>query len=1065
VSTAVAARDRRWYFSRMKFLRERARLVRRFFCGAGIAGGFMLQYLPAADYHVTTWGVDEGLPQSSVTDIAQTPDGFLWIGTLFSGLSRFDGVRFVNFDSANTPSLINPGVRRLLVDARGNLWVNDYGGNLLLRQGNTFVKVGEDFRLGSLIGERRGRVTFSTIDGELITGRRGTDGTWTWQHIKPPFAGGAIYGCEDAEGVLWFQAPLGKIARFKNGHFELPDAWPGLSGKKIQSLAADCDGRVWAGTEAELARWEHGAFTNLNPGGPGQKMSVRRLTPLPDGGLWVEADGKYFVVDQNHWSAPVAEWNGDLVPWSHFRTLRVDANGGLWISLGDDGLVHISRDGKLTRVTSAEGLPSQLVQALYCSREGSVWAGYHRGGLLQLRLETFHSVARSEGLQDTLVTSITQDSSGAIWFGTAGGSVARRAEGVVQTFSLPVAGGAFCQDVVVGAGTNGRVWIGTGGNGLLLWENGQFKRVLQPAEIPQNVRQMRVARNGDVWFANFGGLFRYDGKNLQRILKPNGNREVVAALAQTSDGAIWMGTFGGELRRWLAGQLTIFKPHDNQPAFRFWALWPEADGTIWIGTMGGGLLRFQNGTFTRFTTADGLADNYISHILADDQGNLWLGSRVGVMRVPKANLNAAATDKTPLRCRLFGRSDGLPTVAMTLEFQPSCLKARDGVLWFGSPKGASWVNPSDVRPAALAPSVQIESAQVDNTAREISGINSPAEFPALDIEPGAKNVEVHFDAPGFTAPELMRFKYRLEPLDKDWIDLGGRRGVSFPSLRAGEYVFRVLAENSDGVPGGQSAGLRLRVEPHLWERKSFQLPMLFVLLGGVAFSVRRVTQRRLHRKLETLRQQHAVERERSRIAQDLHDDLGAGLTEISMKGDLATNPLLPAHESQQYTRDMSQCAREMVQRMDEIVWAVNPQNDSIDSLSVYACQYAQRLLVPLGIDCRLDVQPGLPGISLNAEQRYNFFLAFKETVNNVARHSGAKELHFTVQIESGRLCFLLEDNGRGFEPGAAASGADGLCNIRARIARMGGDCEIFSQPGKGTRVSLRVPLAAAPVGG
>ena len=1041
----------------MKFRQACARVCTQFVFFAGIVVPIFLSNLRAGDYSVTTWGVDEGLPQSSVTDIAQTPDGYLWIGTLLSGLSRFDGVQFVNFDSANSPGLVNPGVRRLLVDSQGNLWVNDYGGNLLLRQGNSFVNVAEDLRLGTLLGERRGRLALATIDGDLVVGRLAAAGKWNWQRFKPPFAGGAIYGCEDSDGVLWFQAPSGKIARFKDDKFEVLDSLPGLSGKKILALSSDHQGNIFVGTEVELARWENGSFINLSPGGPAKKISVRRLTPLPDGALWVEADGKFFLYETNHWSPPVGEWDGNLIPWSHFRTLRTEAGGGLWISLGDEGLVHIGRDRKLSRVTSAEGLPSQLVQAFYCGRDGSLWAGYHRGGLVQLRQETFHSVARREGLLDTLVTSVTEDSSGAIWLGTAGGSVARWADGICQNFSLPLRG-SFCQDVVVCAGKNGRVWVGTGGNGLLFFEQGEFRHAVLPEKIPQSVRQLLVAKNGDVWFANISGLYRFDGVNLEKIYTPKGNDQVVASLAQTPDGSIWFGTFSGELQRWQDGQFTSFRPEDKIGASRFWALCAEGDGTLWVGTLNGGLLRFQAGRFNRYTTADGLADNSISHILADDCGHLWLGSRAGVICLTKSSLQAHAGKANAVECRVFGRSDGLPTLAMTLEFQPSCVRAMNGDLWFGSPKGASSVNPAEVRPVDAALSVLIESVMTDNAARDLATQKVDSLLPNLRIEPEVKNIEVRFSAPAFTAPELMKFKYRLEPLDSDWTDLGVRRSVSFPRLPAGQYVFHVIAENGDHVRSSMSAGLRLEVEPHFWERKSFLAAVVSVLLLVVGIIVRRTTQQRLRRKLESLRQQQQIERERARIAQDLHDDLGAGLTEISLTSDLASNPLMPEYESRQYTHEIGSRARELVQRMDEIVWAVNPRNDSINSLSVYACQYAQQLLKPLDIACRLDVQPGLPEIPLNAEQRYNFFLAYKESVTNVARHSQAREFHLAISAEKGHLQFIIEDDGRGFAPGNALAGADGLRNIRERIERVGGQCEIDSQTGKGTRVSLRVPV-------
>ena len=1013
--------------------------------------------LRAGEYSITTWGADEGLAQSSVTSIAQTPDGYLWIGTRLSGVSRFDGLKFANYDSANTPSLTSPGVRRLLVDSAGNLWLNDTANDLLLRQGDAFVKVGEDMRLHSLVSGRPGHVAFATEAGELIIGQCDASGQWTWQRQKPP--GNVNYVIsyyEDREGAFWFQLE-GKIGRFANGKFEILDSLPELKGKKIRAVTCDMNGQIWVATEKELARWQHGAFTNLNPGGTGSDFLVQNPVPTSEGGLWVEADGKLLLYSHERWSDPVSDWNGNVEPWSRARSFRSDNVGGLWISLDDAGLVHVSPDGQLVRVTSADGLPGQLVQVFFTDSEGNFWAGYHRGGLVLLRKETFHTIKRSEGFQDRIVTSVTEDNTGAIWFGMSSGSASRWAEGALTNFSLPVVG-ASCQDVVVAAETSGRIWLGTSGNGLLFLDQDGFHHALLPTQIPQGVVQLLVARNGDVWFANLFGLYRFDHTKYVRAVttKPT---EQVASLTQGVDGTIWFGTFGGTLRSWQDGKLTSYRPLDDLSSTRFWALYPEADGTIWIGTMGGGLLRFKGGKFQRFTTADGLADDYISHILADDHGNLWLSSRAGIMCVSKASLGSQTQHLEPIPCRLFGRSDGLPTVTMTLEFQPCCVKAHHGELWFGSPKGATWINPDDVRPSAPAPPVLLEAVFADNTLREFSRLTASSPSPEITLEPGVKNLEVRFTSPTFTAPELTRFKYRLNRRDTDWINLGGQRNVNFNNLAAGEYTFQVTAENSDGRWSQKPAELRLVVQPFFWQRTSFQAATLIGLLACTAFAARQVTQIRFRRKLVALRQKQQIEQERARIAQDLHDDLGAGLTEISMASDLAENPEISEHETRQYTHEIGSRARELVQRMDEIVWAVNPRNDSLTSLSSYACEYAQLFLQPLNIECVLDVQPGLPEVPLNAEQRYNFFLAFKEAINNVARHSGATKLQLAIHAEKGKLVFLIEDNGRGFAADSGRIGADGLRNIRERIERLGGECEITSQPSLGTRVRLTVPLA------
>jgi len=232
-----------------------------------------------------------------------------------------------------------------------------------------------------------------------------------------------------------------------------------------------------------------------------------------------------------------------------------------------------------------------------------------------------------------------------------------------------------------------------------------------------------------------------------------------------------------------------------------------------------------------------------------------------------------------------------------------------------------------------------------------------------------------------------------------------------------------------------------------------------VLLGGIALAqVRVVTRQRMQRKLDRLERQRALERERARIAQDLHDDLGAGLTEISLTSDLASDPKLEEGASVHYVKEIGEKARELVATMDEIVWAVNPRNDFVPSLAAYFCQYAQHLLKPAGIRCRLDVAADLPTSPLNSEQRHQLFLAFKEALNNVVRHSQARELCLGIHVEDGQLVVRLKDDGRGWSGLELPAGADGLHNMRERLERIRGECTLNSAPGEGTTALFRVPL-------
>ena len=1023
--------------------------------------------LCAGDYSVRSWGVDEGLPQSSVTDIVQTPDGYIWVGTLLSGISRFDGTQFLNFNPGGTNGLEHPGIRRLLVDSTGALWVNDYGNNLYRWRTDRFEAVGlHDVALGSLVAEGPGRRVFSTLAGELVEGWQGVSGAWRWERHKPPQATRNPHYVADKDGALWFQSPGARLSRFSQGRFELMPNPPGLERARVQTLARDEAGQIWVGTSDGLARWTGSAFATVAPPPAEPGFSVKSIIPAGPDSLWVEGNGRLRLLTNGQWTVEAAAWDGTRPPWSRVRLWRSDNAGGVWISLQEEGLAHLGADGTLSRITSADGLPSQLVQAFYPDREGTLWTGYHRGGLAQVRRRLFHPVARAEGLLDTVVTSVSEDAQGQIWIGTAGGTVARWSGGACTNFALPLHGSS-CQDVVLHGAPDGRVWIGTVGNGLLVWDQDHFRHVIEPSQLPQGVRLLLVTRDSRVWFANLSGLYLLEDDKPTRVLETRSNLQFPAALAEGAYGSIWLGTFGGSLMRFADGKWTTFTPGDAVPASRFWALLPEPDDTVWIGTLDQGLLRFRGGRFARVTKRDGLVEDEISHILPDEAQGLWLGTRAGIMHMSRRELEAHADGYDPaLSCRIFGRGAGLLTSALTLEFQPSALRAHDGRLWFGTPNGVTWVQPRDLRQPRSAPRATIESATANGRVLELPAPPKPVsaghnpDAPPLVLGPGLRGLEIRFSAPDFAAPEQLRYKYRLEGLDADWTDAGSRRMVHYPHLPPGTFTFRVAAGNSDGIWDEAGATLRLEIRPYLWERSGFTTGVIALAVGLLSLGVWRVSRRRMRRKLETLARQRELERERARIAQDLHDDLGAGLTEISLTTDLAQSPDLPADESRQYVREIGLRARELVQSMDEIVWAVNPRNDSVMSLAAYICQYAQRLLKAADIRCRLDVQGNLPSVSFNAEQRYQLFLAFKEAITNVARHSHAREMRLSVQAEGETLRIILQDDGCGFDPGNCAAGADGLRNMSDRLARLGGQCAIVSRSGDGARVEFTLPLAS-----
>jgi signal transduction histidine kinase len=328
----------------------------------------------------------------------------------------------------------------------------------------------------------------------------------------------------------------------------------------------------------------------------------------------------------------------------------------------------------------------------------------------------------------------------------------------------------------------------------------------------------------------------------------------------------------------------------------------------------------------------------------------------------------------------------------------------------------------------------------------------------LKIPPGRNRFEFHYTGLSFVAPEKVQFKYRIEGLEKNWVDAGAKRVANYSFLPPGEYVFHVIACNNDGVWNETGATLPFTLLPHFWQTLWFRMLAGFLIVAAASVTVWFETRRRLHRRLEKLERQHAIQQERSRIAHDIHDDLGSQLTRITMLSESARGVM---DDPQQAATDLNQIyetAREATKAMDEIVWAVNPKHDTLESLASYLEKYALDFLGAAGIRCRLDLPLQSPEWQLTSDARHNLFLAYKEALNNVVKHSAATEVQIRLTLAATAFELDIADNGCGFDQKIfpAKVAGNGLENMSQRLREIGGGCEITSAPGQGTRVKFQV---------
>lgn len=984
-----------------------------------LCGGLAAQHAAAATvatprgvpYTIDVWDTEDGLPQNSVITLTQTRDGYLWLGT-FNGLVRFDGRRFVVLDESNTPGLSSSRITRLFEDRRGQLWIGtESGGIAVMRQGQV-----ANLGLGQFTQERR-----------------------------------LAAACEDAAGALWLYTASGELWRHANGVFTpFLFAWGRENTRRL--LAAEIGGPVWIGTDRRLAALS----TNQAPGSLEPRFDheapVQRLDFLlasDQGGVWRLADQKV-----QKWRGNRLERNLGAYPWRSAPVTAAceDRQGNLIVGTLGVGVYWFGPDGQAAWLSSQHGLSSDVILSLCVDREGSLWVGTDGGGLCRVKRQFFETIVQPGRMA---IQSVCDDGEGGVWIGSNGGGIMRwstnrpaqygRSEGLtrMQVWSV-------FQD------RDQRLWAGTYGSGLLWLEGGRFRPVPGAENLPQEVTVLHQDRQGVIWAGTQGGLARWDGRAWTLFTTTNGlSANVITALADDPEGNLWVGTMGGGLNRLRGGQFTVMrKSADGLPSDDLSCLYVDADGVLWVGTFGSGLARYQNGRWTRYTTRQGLASNGLSYLFEDTQGFLWIGSNAGLMRTPKQALNDYARGSLQLiPCRTYGKPDGLPTGECAIGSQPAACRTRDGRLWFPTIKGLVTVNPQQLNPNLAPPPVLIEAVLLDGVPLKLGGQQE------IIIPAGPNHLDIHYTSLNLGAPDRARFRYRLENHETGWTEAGNERVARYSRLAPGRYQFQVLACNEDGVWNETGASLALVVPPPFWRTWWFLTATGGGLLILVVVVVHYVSTQRLQRQVERFRQQEALEKERARIARDIHDQLGASLTQVALLGEMVESDKDLPDEVAAHAQQISQTARDTTRVLDEIVWTVNPANDTLEGLANYLCKYAQDYLGVAGIRYRLEVPPNLPAAPLPPEVRHNVFLAAKEAITNIVRHAGAKSAWLALRLEPGAFVIEIADDGRGLAGlDEKAKSRNGLRNMRKRMEDIKGEFSLGPRPEGGAVARFRVPL-------
>jgi signal transduction histidine kinase/ligand-binding sensor domain-containing protein len=975
--------------------------------------------IAVAQYHIDSWTTDNGLPHNSVRAIVQTHDGYLWLGTN-DGLVRFDGVRFTTFNRENSPGMTGNRITALLEDDNGDLWMGSDGAVMRLHKGVFSSYGGESGVPNGMVGgmtlgpSRDPMILLAECVLRWHNGRLQTLQTGSFPN-SPVSA--AVTHYPQSSG-FWSQNAQA-LEVYLRGRLISWDAPQGNPGSSIYAVAEDKLGTIWAAGTGKLFRDENGRL---------------RRVPIPSACSAAEDMG--FIAGPK---------------------LKVVCYG--------DGLplVTSATDGSEQPIV-AGSLPSSLEPhsptVFYQDREGILWIGTSVAGLWRVRRQVVVTLSSGHGLRDHNIYPIYQDHSGAVWIGAWPNTLNRYQDGKFRYFTARDGLVPYISSLY--EDRSGTLWVGAyGGDGhdtgkrdvLRVLKNGRF--VAPPALASLGaIRAMLQDRHGVLWLGCEDRLVRYDKGVLRSFTTRDGlATNYATVLVEDHSGNLWIGGQGG-LTRLSSNGFTAYTVRDGLPSPNVRSLYVDRENVLWIGTYDGGLGRFANGTFTRYTTRDGLFSNGAFQTLEDSRGYFWISSNQGIYRVQKQQLNDFARGKTDVITSIaYGKADGVLNIECNGGHWPAGIRTRDGKLWFPTQDGVAIIDPGQVPINRTPPPVIIESFLIEH--------KSVAFDRPIRLNPAQNSFEIQYTAFSFANPERIHFKYQLEGLDQRWVDAGSRRTAYYSHLPPGNYSFKVIAANSDGIWNMQGTHLLVSVLPPFYKTWWFISILCIASTGALAFGWQyRISQlRRAYTVQETFSRQliASQERERKRIAAELHDSLGQQLLIIKNWAMLALNGLDGRNALKQPLDEISETASHAVDEMREIAYNLRPYQ--LEKLGLTA---ALRGLVTrvagaseIGFRAEIDNVDGL----FSQEMEISIYRIVQEALNNTVKHSQATQGRVLVTSNAETLNLIIEDNGCGFTPpeGRAAQQSHkgfGLLGIAERVRMLGGRVVIESAPGHGSRIQI-----------
>jgi signal transduction histidine kinase/ligand-binding sensor domain-containing protein len=951
-------------------------------------------------YSRRVWQSSDGLPEDFTQALAQTADGYLWIGTS-GGLARFDGVRFAAFSAANESAFRDDSVYSLLTTRDGTLWAGTEGGGLIR------------YRHGSF------RV-FAEAEG-----------------LTNPFVRIVF---EDRGGRLWIGTDRG-LFRFEHESLQRVDGRDGIPSMSVHAITEDRHGRLLVGG-AGLLILTDGRASYYSSTESLADNSIRTIRETRDGSVWIGTIAGLRRLEGGVRGNPFA--TPRLVDSTNISVLCETRTDELWIGTYGSGLMRFDK-GRILRLSAPGALPHNNVLALFEDGEGNVWVGT-QGGMLRLQPGAATTVTPPDGTPLSIST-IYEDPLGPVLVAALSGRLFQVARQMLVPFDLPAnVSGLVVRNVF--RDSQQRLWIGTDGQGVARIDRGSVERfTMKQGLVNDFARAFCEDRDGGLWIGTDGGLSHWRDGTFRSFTAATG-LTYGSIRGLLCDGEnVWIATERG-LTRFRAGAFSRDPWLDRFNGIKVWALHQDADRGLWIGTQGAGLFLWKAGQLKQFTIGHGLPSNKIHFIGEDRRGNLWMSGPSGGVSVSRRDLESLDPQASShVAVRLYDTTEGLTTNQMRGGVQPAGVVTTTGEIWFPSTKGAVLIAPDiPERPSRLP--IVIEQVIADGNTLPFPG--------SLDLPPGEGKLEIQYTSIRLGAPERLRFRYWMEGFERDWTSAGQRRVAYYTNLPAGSYRFHVAAYETNAPQNATEQVVEIRLRPHLYETRWF-LAICGVVLIAAAWGAYRLHVRNIRRQFG------AVLQERNRLAREMHDTLIQGCVGVSTLLEAASHAQEVSPKLSHDLLDRARAeVRAAVEEARVAVWNLRHESASSEGLVPAVSHLVQRIQLDNGIEINVDVS-GTPA-PLDGEKERNVILFIREALQNAIRHAAAQRLSISLRFDSGRLNVAVEDNGLGFDCSLERleqSQHFGLLGMRERVERMGGEFHLTSAHGAGTTVRLQIPIGRA----